>query len=113
MVDHDGTDAQTTIWIQTAQRHDVQLATIVDHIYSTADGTDHNIIVVRQFGQFARIEHINVEFIVVANGKHDRIQFFQLFDIVRRHIAKLYVRSGVPVRTKWNKKRSMEHSIHE
>lgn len=63
------------------------------------DAIQLQTIVVRQFCQFASIQHINVEFIVVGDGKHYRVQFLQLFDIVWCHVAQFYTGPKTETRT--------------
>lgn len=73
VIDHNGTDAQSTVRRQAAQRHYVQSPLVLGCVDATANGTDHNVIVVGQFGQFAGLQNVNVEFVIVRNGEDDRV----------------------------------------
>lgn len=87
MVDHDRADAQTAIRRQAAQCHDVQSALVLGRLQTAADGADNDVIVISQLGQFAGFEHVDVELVVVRNGKDDRVERLQLLDVVLRHVA--------------------------
>lgn len=94
MIDHDRSDAKTSIWIQTTECHYVESSLVFRCIDTATNGAHHNIIVVCQFRQFARVQHINVKSIIVDYRKNHCVQFLQLLYIVRCHIAQFY-RSSV------------------
>lgn len=91
VIDHNRADAESPVRQQAAQRHDVQSPLVLRGVDAAAHRTDHNVIVVGQFGQLAGVQHIDVEAVVVGDWEHDRVQLFQLFDIVRCDIAQFDV----------------------
>lgn len=87
VIDHHRTDAEPTVRRQAAQRHNVHAPQIVAGLDATAHRADDDVIVVRQLGHLARFQHVNVEFVIVRDGKDDRVQRLQLLDVMLRHIA--------------------------
>lgn len=87
MLEHDGADAQATVRREAAQCHDVEASFVVRGVDATADGAYDNVVVVGQFGQFAGFQHVHVEFVIVGDGKDNRVELLQLLYVVRRHVA--------------------------
>jgi len=87
VLEHDGADAQPAVRGQASQGHDVQTPLVLGGVDATADGAHDNVVVVGQFGQFAGLQDVHVELVVVGDRKHHGVELLKLLDVVGRHIA--------------------------
>lgn len=69
VVQHDGSDAEPTVRVETAEGHDVEPPLIGDSVDSAADRAYDDIIVISELCEFPRFQYVQVEAIVVRDRK--------------------------------------------
>jgi hypothetical protein len=65
MLQHHSADSESSIWIQAAERHDVETSLVGDVIDSTTNRADHDIVIVSKLGQLSGLEDVEVKPIIV------------------------------------------------
>lgn len=94
MLQHDGANAESSVRAETAQRHNVESpsrshVTVNRLIDATTNCAHNDIIIVRELAEIARIQHIQIEFVVVCYREHYRVDLLQLLEIVVSTVTQL------------------------
>lgn len=53
VVKHHCSDPQSSVWIETAESHNIEASLVCNHVDSTADSADDDIVVVSEFRELS------------------------------------------------------------
>lgn len=65
MLQHHSADSESSIWIQAAERHDVEPSLVGDVIDSTTNRTNDDVVIVGKLRQLSGLEDVEVKPIIV------------------------------------------------